>query len=540
VTTRIQEGGQRADAGADARGGAARRRRVRLALPLLLLVVGGLAGISACTLTERARDGWSADFEGLLVHLERGYPNLEWIVERRGLDACALAQQTRTALAQADSHFECASAVRRFVAAFGDPHLRIREPFASSLRLAWRGATWSRSEGGGDDRLPRTLTPDEACERLGCVEAPLDFALDFDALPGFEALPASESQPFAAGLLPLPGGGLAAVLRLGSFGLEPYRDCGRVAWSRLLAQQPDGDLDAYAAFVALCDEIVARLSARLEEFTARGCSVLLVDLTGNGGGTDWVDPAARLFSGRALVGPRAGLLRGPATVAQLGAELEAVRRALAAAAADAEGDAGAAVAARPLAPAERATLEEAALRLERLLEDAAVPVDRRALFREPGGRAASSLLVQCEAYTTGAFGHLPPDALPGLAVRTSVFHPLRFRYREGVWDGPLVLLVDGATASAAEQFVAMLVDAGAAWVVGARTMGAGGGYMAGGDPYLMRHSGWEVLVPNCCRLRADGSAELEGIAPDAPLDVHAEGWQDALLRTLVDRAPGRR
>jgi hypothetical protein len=169
---------------------------LRTALGLAFVLASSL---STCTLSEAARAGWRSDFEGLVAHLERCYPNLEWIVEHRGLDAHALAESTRAAIDGADSQFDCAAALRSFVAAFHDPHLRIEEPWHSPLTLFWRGATWSR--------MPSALSPDEACDRLGLDERPGGIELDFEDVPGFEELPADDRQPFAAGLLPLPGGG---------------------------------------------------------------------------------------------------------------------------------------------------------------------------------------------------------------------------------------------------------------------------------------------------------------------------------------------
>lgn len=46
---------------------------------------------------------------------------------------------------------------------------------------------------------------------------------------------------------------------------------------------------------------------------------------------------------------------------------------------------------------------------------------------------------------------------------------------DGAWDGPLALLIDGATASASEDMVVWLRESRAATIIGERTYGAGCG-----------------------------------------------------------------
>ena len=84
-----------------------------------------------------------------------------------------------------------------------------------------------------------------------------------------------------------------------------------------------------------------------------------------------------------------------------------------------------------------------------------------------------------------------------------------------IWTGRLLLVVDQRTASASEEFVAMLVDAGAARVVGTRTMGIGCGFTNGGIAFRLPRSGLSVRLPDCARFRRNGENERAGITPDA-------------------------
>ena len=188
-----------------------------------------------------------------------------------------------------------------------------------------------------------------------------------------------------------------------------------------------------------------------------------------------------------------------------------------------------------LSPEDRAILEQSESRLQRIVEEARTPCDRNGIWNEPGAELTCSLHIEEENYATGLLRHLPPDALAGIDSRTIVFGPLHFDYREGVYDGPLIVLVDRDTASASEYFAAMLRDNDAAWIVGERTAGAGCGYVDGGVPLTLSHCGWTVQMPNCVRYRADGINEIEGIEPDLRIDLS----QGDALGILMDHLETR-
>jgi C-terminal processing protease CtpA/Prc len=89
----------------------------------------------------------------------------------------------------------------------------------------------------------------------------------------------------------------------------------------------------------------------------------------------------------------------------------------------------------------------------------------------------------------------------------------------GAWSGPAYVLTDGNTGSAAEMFTALMRDRGIAKTVGAKTFGLGCGFIDLDEPVVLPHSGKAFRVPNCVRLRADGTDEVAGIAPDLPLQA---------------------
>ena len=80
---------------------------------------------------------------------------------------------------------------------------------------------------------------------------------------------------------------------------------------------------------------------------------------------------------------------------------------------------------------------------------------------------------------------------------------------------------------------------GAATVIGERTYGAGCGFLDGGLPLELPDSGLEVWMPDCVRLRIDGTNEIEGIEPDVPIAWSEMGGEDR-VRALVAAFAARR
>lgn len=96
-----------------------------------------------------------------------------------------------------------------------------------------------------------------------------------------------------------------------------------------------------------------------------------------------------------------------------------------------------------------------------------------------------------------------------------------YKYQAGIYKGPLFFLVDRGTASSAEEIVAQLKDNLRAKVIGTRTMGAGCGYVDGGNTVNLPHSHGVLKMSNCARFFLDGTNEVEGIAPDIELEENA-------------------
>jgi hypothetical protein len=87
------------------------------------------------------------------------------------------------------------------------------------------------------------------------------------------------------------------------------------------------------------------------------------------------------------------------------------------------------------------------------------------------------------------------------------------------------------------MFAAVIRGNGVARTIGTRTGGDGCGFMTEAQPAILPHSRLRYRMPNCVRLRHDGSNEVAGIEPDLQVAAVAgetgRGRAARLLATLV-------
>lgn len=464
----------------------------------LAAVVGGALAWSG--LAPYDPDPWLADFAQVRTAIGAGYANLDWKISRGEVDPYGLTLATDSAIRAAGSDRAARRALRSFVAAFQDGHLLLERPHP-----ILEGIESRLRRGLFDREVTSELAGGDACKRLGYETDDSEPLLAH--LPGYAALP-SDSNSFQAGTLPVDGGRTLGVVRIPLFSAHAYRPACERVWPAFAAGLSEGEPcdggceDRLRTLVE--NRMTGELTRRVLELEAAGAAAILVDLTGNGGGSNWVDPAARVLTRRTLRSPRVGFVRHPHWVPVFEGDLAAVERDLARA---------------DLDSARRGLLIEARTRYTRALGEAREPCDVTAIWRTASPGLACRNIGSAELYATGAYGWLAPGSVAGLGSAESLFWPGAGGTARGVGIVPLVVLVDGRTASASEYFTAMLRDNDAALVVGEQTYGAGCGYTNGGIPVTLSHSGLRLRMPDCLRLRADGTNEVAGISPDV-----SAGW----------------
>lgn len=451
------------------------------------------AGAAAAGFDRRA---WLEDYAALKQGLEKSYANLAWFGSPQGgVDLPALDRRTRRLLAQAGSDEDAAAALLAFVARFHDGHLEaqpVLEPAPAEKPAAPPKPALD------------ALGAADGCAALGYAPVrAIAYSLPFDALAGSAQESDGATRVFRAGTLALPAGGRLGLIRIPRFRPQDAPAAGCIAeweaWRR--SGKP---IEAEALRTRIQDAWLETLAAQLRHFHEEGVAAVLVDLGGNTGGNDSGDWSARLFTPRPVHAPRMLLAADTSALPYFDEELKGLREAL-----DKPGlDEGA----RAILAKGLAGFEARKARLP------ARGCDMAWVWRErrPWNPAGCSRLIEGGS-ASGVLDYLAPGAVSDPAAAASVFWGARVDALRGAWDGPVYLLLDGKTASSAELFSAELRDNGVARIVGVPSEGDGCGFIDSDGALELPHSHLRLRVPNCVRLRADGSDEVAGIRPDLPV-----------------------
>jgi hypothetical protein len=444
---------------------------------------------------------WLEDLAQARAALDSKYANLEWLLTEREVDLDALFQRARAALGNARSDSDAVAIFNRLVQRIGDGHVNIEWP---------RPAPSPAPASAGAAAPTRLLPTRESFCRARGYGPPSNAAGLAPALAGYA--PVAEGDLLPAGTIPV-GRGRIGLLRIAVF--DPHVSntlCAETVTALSIPiDQPCDEACDNRLITEAYRRIGLTMQDRLARLRAAGARVLVVDLTGNGGGSEWAEAAARMLSGRPLQSAPLGFVRGPHWERQWGQLAERLRAAAAG------------------SPADR----------ERLLDWAAEAEAARTEARRtcpPRGDPACPWLGRA-GFATGLVGRAPAGGFADKDWAVHVFNPAQHTYRDGVWDGPVIVLTDQETWSAAEQFAAVLQDNGAALILGARTGGAGCGHTWGGTPTRLTNSGATLKLPDCARFRADGSNEVRGILPDQPLSWRANDGQGFRARMLEAALP---
>jgi hypothetical protein len=467
-------------------------------LPHLLAAPLAAALVAATPAASQPFDPapWLADLEQARQVLHEKYANLEWLENERGVKLDPLFDRAAKQLAGARSETEARLLFDRIERRIGDGHVEFDWPRPASPQAA---AAAPRTAAGAPD----------LCGELG-YDAGQSSAGTAHALPGYTAV--GGANPLPAGLLEA-GGAKVGVIRIGVFQPQGYPELCREALRTFSIRQdrPCDDRCQDRIITHAYARLTAALEDRVRQMRAAGAQVLLIDISDNGGGSEWTEAAARIVSPKLLTSERRGFVRGEHWAKQwreLGAALrEHAKKAPA---------------------ADKAKLIGWAVEADAALRQAETPC---AAGSTPCYRIGSA------GYATGLVGSAPSGTFKGKAWGVHVFSPAQFPYHDSVWTGPLIVLVDQETWSAAEEFAAVLQDNKAAIVLGARTGGAGCGRTYGGTPTKLRNSGATLKVPDCIRFRADGSNEVRGIVPDEVVGLRANDGLPLRARLVAEKLP---
>jgi hypothetical protein len=471
----------------------ARRSARAFAFTAALLLAG--PDVRADTSAYDAKP-WLEDLDQTGAAMQSKYANLEWLVFEREVDLPALFADTRGRLESATSEAEARAAFDRLARKLGDGHVQFRWPQQNSVA----------------PQAPKT-----GCAAIG-LNAGMQGPPAASLIPGYTPLNTAPISEFPAGTLKVAGHKLG-VVKIGVFTPQGYPELCPAALAALDIA-PDAACDEDCA-----DRVQARMTQQmtldlmevLADIRRSGAQILLVDIAGNGGGTEWAEAAMRMMTRQHLRSARLQFVRGEHWARNF-ADIEADLRNYA----------------RDAKSSDRNSLLAWADAVAERRHEAETPCDSGPLWqgKQPGCRWLGDAF-----YSSGILPKADPDRLKSKPWASLVFKPVQFPYREGVWRGPLIVLVDAGTGSAAEQFTAILQDNHAAAVLGAPTVGAGCGHTNGGTPTTLSHSGAVLELPDCVRLRADGSNEVMGIQPDVLVGLRSNDGPHRRGLRIAEKLP---
>ena len=252
-----------------------RRLFKRLALALVAIVLA----VGAWDVATYDRAAWLSDYARVKRDMAQGYANLDWMVEKRGIDLVALDRDTAAALHNAHSRVRAFIALRRFVRAFADPHLRMQPGERGESTEAEFASAVSSME-----TTPVDIPAGSDCVAAGYEEGDHAFGLPVDRLPGWRPVRGGD---FPSGLI-----GDTGVLRVAQFGENRYLGACQAVFRPGIGDR--------ALQLAVRARQQALLTKTIAELRARGARRLLVDVTGNGGGSEWVSEVIALMTDRTL------------------------------------------------------------------------------------------------------------------------------------------------------------------------------------------------------------------------------------------------
>jgi hypothetical protein len=225
------------------------------------------------------------------------YANLPWLLTDRAFDLDGLFVRAENALRNARDDAAAMRVFDRIVERIDDGHVRIEWPRpASSSAMPIPSAS------------PVAITPAGFCAARG-YRGGSSATQIAPALPGYTALWSGDVLPggtFAAGEV------RAGIIRIDQF--EPRGSpslCEEAVRSlRVPLDRPCDEACNNAILTFAYRKLTATLEQRLRDLKASGATLLVVDITGNGGGSEWTEAAARMISAKPLTSARHGFVRG--------------------------------------------------------------------------------------------------------------------------------------------------------------------------------------------------------------------------------------
>jgi hypothetical protein len=488
-----------------------RRRGKRLTF-LLVVIIAALASWKFRPMPYDPKP-WLADYERVRLLMGDKYVNLDWSIAAYGIDIRELHAQTYHDLIYARDDKEAARVLRRFVHSFKDPHIAL----ISAGRPPLGPQPAARP-------LSRFTSPADACAALNYQDDSGYLPLKLRLSRSSRRLQGSNSFP-AAVLEGQAGAPAVGLLRIGSFDEREYRGACLREWPGF-SQALVGTCEATCQRdfdLAVTARLLRELSFRIRELRHAGVGAIVIDVTENHGGHPWARAAAQLFTHLPLPAFRASVSKGHHTRESLLEDRQVVFRYLAT---------------HRLGPSDLAAVESVLCRLDDLIAETgslcmAGPVWEGEPWRLGCARLSTRPYFHLGFLEGGRGGHFPFEVARVINVE-SLYPRL-----STAWDGPVAVLTDEDTASAAELFTGYLKFGAGAVLLGRHTANAGGGWSLGYYGWGLVNSGMTLYMPDTAYYWPTSENARVGLDPDvrSPLPpwenpAFTAAWLARTLRSI--------
>ncbi|MBC3916560.1 hypothetical protein H8L32_03595 [Undibacterium sp. CY18W] len=474
----------------------------QLVLAMALMAANCSLAHAAPLVTAFDARAWQDDYVFLKQQLQKQYANLAWFASPQAkVNLPQLDAYTRKALALAENDEQAKAVLRNFIDAFHDGHLRLITRSSNTIPTP-ANATASEPPAVAIENMD----VENACAAIGVGSTSrVPFSLPLESLPGFALLSDGATQAFRAGIITTEQGSKLGVVRIPRFREAEYPGLCAQAWKTLSAGKQN--ITAKQLRNAMADAWFEVLAAHLVRMKAAGVQAVLVDVGGNGGGNDFGDWSARLFTSRAVYSASLLMAAGPIAQAYLEEELQAMRKTY--------------EDSKFAHTAQRSTMQAAIALFEKAREDMpASSCDLSWVWQEQRPWQADGCANLAKVgFASGPYAYLPASTDTETSYVSRMYWAANVDKYRGSWTGPVYVLTDRGVGSAAEAFVAIMKDNAVIKTIGTVTGGSGCGNMQAIRPIVLPHSGLSFQAPDCVRLRADGSDEVMGITPDLPIDA---------------------
>jgi hypothetical protein len=466
-------------------------KEICLAGLLTALIIGPAFSASAPEPVKFDRAGWLADYAQLKTDLQKTYVNLVWFgTFEGGVDLPRLDQITRAALVAARDDEEARAVLSAFVAAFHDGHLSTLPTLSAPL---------SPSPAKVGRPVFEASDPVKSCAGLGFLpNAPIAFSQGFESLPNFTLTTDGLSTVYRTGIATTATGARIGIIRIQNFRLRAFPGACTVAWNQLV--QAKAAITSDAVRQAAYDLWFDAFRDQMQAWKAEGIAAVLIDVGNNSGGDDKGDYFPRMLTDKQVQSAPLAVVAAPAGEGYMNEEIDTLNEALAG----------------KLTPEPRNAFIEARdyfLAQKSRIKTDACDVSWVWRKRRHWDKVACRHTVAA-GFAGGYSAGLPKGAYGDRDIASQLAWSSEIDDKFGTWAGPVYVLTDAKTFSAAEMFTAAMQNNGIGKIVGIATGGAGCGFMGESEPVVLKHSHLRFRVPNCMRLRKDGTNEVAGIRPD--------------------------